>query len=436
MKTLKTALLYSVLTLFVSCQYLDDYSGGPISVPPQLVLEENIQYELPFEVLTTTQEDVEIRNGGYGSAATAHPRRKGEFYAITDRGPNTDFLDGKKFPVSGYTPRIGLFSVTNDGEIVLKKEILLKDPNGNPISGIPNPEGKGATGEIPYDIDGNQLPFDDFGLDAEGLVALHDGSFWVSDEYGPHIVHYSANGVELERISPYGINEGNGGRKIPAVFAKRRPNRGMEGLGITPNQRTLVGIMQSTMYNPERIRTDLTRILLFDLRTGKTKQYLYRQENVNLSNSEIVGLSSTEFLVIERDGKFSGEGPVQKHLYKIDISNATDVSSANDEDEFGLLLNGKTLEESTWSEIENAGIVPVTKTLVADLVQKTGYPHDKLEGIWLIDNRTLGCINDDDFAVTDEDDNGIIEQKILPGETPTIDASSLYMIKLDTPLNN
>ncbi|WP_199915056.1 esterase-like activity of phytase family protein [Aquimarina sp. Aq107] len=436
MKTLKTMLLCAVLILFTSCQYLDDFSGGPISVPPQLVLEENIQYELPFEVLTTTQENVEIRNGGYGSAATAHPRRKGEFYAITDRGPNTDFMDGKKFPVADYTPRIGLFSVTSEGDIILKKEIILKDPNGNPISGIPNPEGKGATGEIPYDIDGNQLPFDDFGLDAEGLVALYDGSFWVSDEYGPHIVHYSAEGVELERISPYGINDDNGGRKIPAIFSKRRPNRGMEGLGITPNQRNLVGIMQSTMYNPETIRTDLTRILMFDLRTAKTKQFLYRQENSNLSNSEIVGLSDTEFLVIERDGNFSGEGTVQKHIYKIDISNATDVSSTNDEDEFGLLLNGKTLEESTWVELENAGIVPVTKTLIADLVEKTGYPHDKLEGIWVIDDHTLGCINDDDFAVTDEDDNGIIEQKILPGSEPKIDASSLYMIKLNTSLND
>ena len=128
-------------------------------------------------------------------------------------------------------------------------------------------------------------------------------------------------------------------------------------------------------------------------------------------------------------GKFSGNGPVQKHIYKIDVSKATDVSAANDSDELGLLINNKTLEESTWEELEAAGIQPVSKVLVADLVNKTGYPHDKLEGIWLIDNHTLGCINDDDFAVTDEDDNGIIEQKILPGTAPAIDASSLYMIK-------
>ncbi|KAA1245060.1 esterase-like activity of phytase family protein [Aquimarina sp. RZ0] len=437
MKNLKILTLLGCICILTSCQHLDEFSGsGHASLPPTIVLEENVPYELPYEVISTIEDSVEIRNGGYGSAATAHPLKKGEFYAITDRGPNTDFLDGKKFPVASYTPRIGHFAVTETGEIIRVNDILLKDPNGRLITGLPNPEGKGATGEIPYDIEEQRLPFDDFGLDSEGLVALRDGSFWVSDEYGPHLVHYSADGVQLERISPYGVNDGNGGRKLPAVFAKRRPNRGMEGLAITPSERMLVGIMQSTLYNPDRIRTDLTRIVTFDLRTGKTKQYLYRQENNNLSNSEIVAITNTKFIVVERDGKFSGEGPAQKHIYEIDIKDATDISGHDVEAAFGMLIGGKTIEQSTWAEIEAAGIQAVSKKLIVDLVAETGYPHDKLEGIWLINRKTIACLNDDDFAVTDEDDNGIIEQKTLPGSSPKIDASSLYMIKLDQVLGH
>ncbi|MEO1011361.1 MAG: esterase-like activity of phytase family protein [Bacteroidota bacterium] len=415
-----------------SCDLIDDHlGGGPgTGISPKDVLEKNVQYPLPFSVLGTIENGVEVRNGGFGSAATAHPSNKGEFYAITDRGPNTDFLDGKKFPVSEYTPRIGRFAVTEDAEVVLLEEILLKDPYGNPISGIPNPEGKGATGEIPYDIAGNQIPFDDFGMDAEGLVALKDGTFWVSDEYGPHMVHYAADGRELERISPIGVNEGNGGRKIPAVYAKRRANRGMEGLAVTPDERVLVGIMQSTMHNPESIRADITRIVTLDLYSGKTQQFLYRQENVNLSNSEIVALSNTKFLVVERDGNFAGSQAAQKQIYQIDLSGATDISTDDPADELGLLVNGSTIEQSTWEELEAAGIVPVQKKLVADLVALNGYPHDKLEGIWLIDGNTIGCINDDDFAVIDSDGDGTIEQKILPGTTD-VDASSLYLIPLN-----
>ncbi len=434
MKNLKVSLLIVIAIAANSCQHLDDYSGSGSNsseaVSPLEVLELNQQYELPFNPLLTIEGGVEIRNGGYGSAATAHPTNEGEFYAVTDRGPNTDFLEGKKFPVSSYIPRIGHFKVTRGGNIELIEDILLKDPMGTPISGLPNPEGKGATGEIPYDVSGNQIEFDDFGLDSEGIVALKDGSFWISDEYGPHIVHYSANGVQLERISPVGVNDDNGGRKLPAVFAKRRANRGMEGLAITPDEKILVGIMQSTMYNPVKMKKDITRIVAFNLETGETKQYLYKQEKSNLSNSEIVALSNTQFLVVERDGKFSGAETSQKHIYKIDISQATDISAVDVTAEFGKMIGDKTIEESTWEELAAEGINPVSKTLVADLVQITGYPHDKLEGIWLVDDNTLGCINDDDFAVSDEDDNGIIEQKVLPG-VQKIDAGSLYLIKAD-----
>ena len=49
----------------------------------------------------------------------------------------------------------------------------------------------------PYDPIHEPIKLDDYGLDSEGLAALNDGTFWVSDEYGPHIVHYDANGKKL-----------------------------------------------------------------------------------------------------------------------------------------------------------------------------------------------------------------------------------------------
>ena len=84
---------------------------------------------LPYTVLRddlvdpNTQQTFEIRNGGYGSAATAHPTIANQFYALTDRGANAtytcDYGKGKKFPTPGYTPRIGLFAVAEDGTVHL-----------------------------------------------------------------------------------------------------------------------------------------------------------------------------------------------------------------------------------------------------------------------------------------------------------------------------
>lgn len=421
---------------------------------------------LPYTVMRSDIDNgatpgtfMEIRNGGFGSDMVAHPTEPTRFYALTDRGPNATFTGGqgkgKKFPTPDYTPRIGLFEIQANGDVKKIKDILLKRPDGMFITGLPNTAALGGTGETPYDADGNvivkdmSLPYDettnpikldDYGLDGEGLVALSDGTFWISDEYGPHIVHFNAEGIEIGRINAFASDTRNT-FTLPAEFANRRANRGMEGLSITPDETTLVGIMQSTMYNPSKAVkvNDIVRIVTVNLTDGSVKQYLYKQEKTQNSQSGIVALSNTKFVVIERDGKFYNEdSSAMKHLYKIDISNATDLEaieesgSITQSDTLGLLIDGKTLEEVTlepngWTTIANAGIETISKDLLVDLVAETGYPHDKLEGMWLINDSTIGVLNDDDFSTWAS--SGVLEQKYLDAGQTIIDANRLYIIE-------
>lgn len=427
---------------------------------------------LPYSVLrddlidNKSQQAFEIRNGGYGSAMTAHPTDSTRFYALTDRGPNADFDGdygkGKVFPTPDYTPRIGLFEVQADGVIEQVSTILLKRPDGTEITGLPNSSALGGTGETPYHANGqpileddsqpydetsNPVRLDDYGLDGEGLVALSDGTFWISDEYGPHIVHFDAEGREIGRINPF-AGDDRVRMNLPAEFAHRRANRGMEGLAVTPDEKTLVGIMQSTIYNPGSTVKDLdiTRIVTVNVESGEVGQYLYRQDKTQNSNSELVALSATEFLVLERDGSFLDGGPdgagaaapdAQKQVYRIDLASGTNLEMVTPSDslvqdaEFGLTLDGKTLEEVVleqgWDALANAGIETVSKSLALDMVAKVNYPHDKMEGLWLIDDQHLGVLNDDDFATWSTD--GQLEQKML--DPNTVDGGRLFVIEAD-----
>lgn len=297
---------------------------------------------------------------------------------------------------------------------------------------MPNPEGMGSTGEKAIDMQGRELGTDEYGIDSEGLVVDQQGNFWVSDEYGPHIVKFNKEGIEQERMSPIGVN--TKGRKLPAVLAKRTPNRGMEGLSITPDGKTLVGIMQSTLSNPSKKEVEnktLTRIITFELETGKTKQYLYQQNGKNFANSAIIALGNNRFLVDERDGKFlqDKDKHVQKHVYLVDVSEATDVSG-DVSAPTGLLLNGKTLEQTSWEELAKASIKPATKKLVLDLVERNAYPHDKFEGMWLIGQNKLAVINDDDFGIMSN--RGGVTSKLLPA-TGKIDKNTVYIYDITLP---
>lgn len=388
-------------------------------------------------ILFTTTSGVKVYNGGYGSAVAADPNAPDIFYMLTDRGANVAGQAANSIIIGkpDFTPQIGKFRL-KDGKLLLEQVIELKNANGGKLNGLPNPAGMGASGETAYDLNGQVLTPSADGIDSEGLVRASDGSFWISDEYGPHIAHFDASGKTLERINPFGT--GTGGRKLPAVFATRRANRGMEGLAITPDGKTLVGIMQSPMYNPSKSAVSnsvVLRILTFDIASGATKQYVYLMDNVSLTGvSDIVAVNSTTFLTLERDGNFGGAttNPASfKRVFKIDLSAATDISDASTNGANGKLYNGKTVEElNNAAGLTTAGIVPVTKTLVLDLLKDlpSVYPHDKAEGLALLPGNILVISNDDDFGVVDNLASGFA-QKILP-LTKSVDKNRLYFVKI------
>ena len=377
---------------------------------------------------------VKVYGGGFGSALAVDPRQPGYFYMLTDRGPNADGTgpDKKVFPVPGFTPQIGRFKLEGD-KLTLVKVIEIRNAQGRKITGLPNPR-EGNTGEIAVDLEGRALGTDPDGLDSEGLVALADGTFWISDEYGPWLVHVDAEGRTIERIGPF-----PGPKSLPKVLALRRPNRGMESLTITPDGTTLVGVMQNPVDNPDsavRKTSRFNRIVAYDPRTGASRQYAYLLEATSAVVSEIAAITHSTFIVSERDQLFQGDpkSPSKlKRIYKIDLSIATDVSDPADGPN-GRLVNGRTLEQLSEAQLREAGIVPVTKELVVDLLALPGgYPHDKSEGLAVISDTLIAVSNDDDFGIV-PDGKGGIAPKRLPGANYMIDVNRIYFIKLDKPL--
>lgn len=368
-------------------------------------------------------DGVKVYNGGYGSAISSVDNQI--FYIMTDRGPNIDGTesDVKIFSNPEFTPQIGKFRLSGE-TLELMSVIYMKNASSQKITGLPNPIGVGGTGERALDTKGNVLHNDAYGLDPEGLVAMKDGSFWVSDEYGPHLVHFDANGKEIDRINPFN-------NKMPQVFKKRRSNRGMEGLTITPDGKYLVGIMQSPLYNPDskvKKTAAICRILFYELATGKCREYLYALDNTNMANSEIAAITDNTFLVLERDGNLPGQDTCDKKIYKINVSDATDITTA---DAAGKLIGGKTIEQCTTQEIAAAGIKVVTKELAFDIMSIPHYPHDKPEGIVILNNNLIGIINDDDFGIGGV---GAYQGKVMPWLNNTVDKNIMYFVKPVRPL--
>jgi Esterase-like activity of phytase len=363
---------------------------------------------------------VPISGGGYGSALVAKPGSSKVFYGLTDRGPNVDGPNGTKVePIPDFQAAIGEFRfVGNNAQLI--RRIPLSAFDGEPYSG--RVKTQATTGETITDLDGNLLAADDNGYDPEGLVALKDGTFWVSDEYGPFITHFDRNGRAIERLSPF---DGT----LPRELKNRVPNKGMEGLTITPDGRTLVGIMQSALQQPDLgtvkpAKDPVLRIVTINLRTRATHEYVYLLDNPGVTSSavsEITALSSHTFLVDERDGNF--EPGAYKKLWLADLNGATDVGRGStvpgatyDSSHGGLLVGGKTLDALVGATttanasaiLTGAGIQPAGKSLYLDLggfvtsIDPTGgfFGHDKVEGVAALNGgKRLVISNDSDFGI-------------------------------------
>src|SRR5262249_36898173 len=147
---------------------------------------------------------VSIVGGAYGSSLYADPNSAtgDEYFGITDRGPNIGGPNGTKvLPLPQFQPAIGKFKLLTNGQAQLEKSIPLTDPSGLPYSGRVNTQND--TSEVLTDLNGNVLPSDFNGYDPEGLVVAADGTFYISDEYGPFITHFDANGKQIGRFSPF-----------------------------------------------------------------------------------------------------------------------------------------------------------------------------------------------------------------------------------------
>jgi hypothetical protein len=368
------------------------------------------------------------------------------FFTVTDRGPNvTQTVAGEDrvtFPLPQFTPSILRLELAGD-QLRIVERIPLRLPAGyaDPftgsrlISGLSNSE----RDETPYRKGGTErLPYDPFGLDTEGVVwDARRGVFWLSDEYSPSIVEVDATGTILNRLVPEGLAVEAPGQSVrqvlPAVLAKRRGNRGMEGIALSPDGTRLFGAMQNPLNDPTQAAGAASRncrIVTLDPRGRAgtvprvTGVYVYQHEIAatvgvpqqgDIKTGDIAAVSATALLVAERDSQAGGPF---RCLYHLDLSAATNILGRDD---FG----GRTLEQLSDSDLRAAGVSPARKTFVCN-VQGLGYEAEKLEGLAIVDRQTVAICNDNDFGFSGFGPDG----RAIPAGV----ATRLQLIRLPWPL--
>jgi hypothetical protein len=345
------------------------------------------------------------------------------FLALPDRGPNATPWNAAVDDTSSYAARfstlqLGL-SASSGGSLPftltpsLQSTTLLYSPT--PLSYaaggaalLGNSAGKyhfsGRSDN--FDATQNSLNPNNGRLDPESLRVSRDGrSVFVSDEYGPYV--YQFDRTSGRRITTFALPStfaatnlsSHGADEISGNTSGRVANKGMEGLAITPDGKTLVGFMQSPLIQDGGDGGRANRIVTIDIATHAVKQYAYdnRVGSKNYNSSEIIALNDHQFLVLERDGKGLGDGSSTafKSIYLVDLAGAADVSNLSGEAALLAQAPKKTLFLDLKAALNAAGIA-------SDRIPA------KLEGLAFGDDvvvngvltHTLYVANDNDFLAS------------------------------------
>ncbi|MEU4834032.1 esterase-like activity of phytase family protein [Streptosporangium sp. NPDC023615] len=209
-------------------------------------------------------------------------------------------------------------------------------------------------------------------FDVESIVRTSDGTYWIGDEFGPFLLHFSRSGTLLEAPVP-----------LPGVKAPENPSldgeqpnlgrsKGFEGMARSVDGRTLYPLLEGTVTGDA---PGTLRMNEFSLRgkayTGKT--WTYRLESPDNAIGDMIAVDRSRFLVIERDN-LQGDQARVKRIYLVDTRYAD-----------------------------------LRKTLVADLLdladpRRLGgfgetfrFPFQTIEDVVILDDRTLGVLDDNNF---------------------------------------
>lgn len=317
---------------------------------------------IAFEDMPYLDEVQKIKLGGFSSLQFLKQENEKLFFrTITDRGPNleetTIEIDDRKmkarpFLIPNYVPRVVDFCFDRKtSKIEVLKQYELKNKNGTKASGLPLANPVAEKNETAIDINNEILENVEFGLDSEGYASVKDLHL-VADEYGPSLYLFNS---DFKLIKSFTADA-----ELPEDFKLRKVNRGFEALA--SDGQFAYSMLQSPLVTDK----NKIRLVKFDFEKAKTvQQYLYTVDQADKIGDITFSTQPQKLLVLEQNGKLGAEKGIRR-IYSVDLNSKADV---------------------------------LDKTLVIDLVSLGINQFEKIEGMAVVDFKTLALVIDNDFGL-------------------------------------
>jgi hypothetical protein len=243
--------------------------------------------------------------------------------------------------------------------------------------------------------------------DPESMVVMPDGTFWVGDEFGPWLLHFSEDGELLS--PPVELPEIVFTPEHPLVLSHLlRPrlasSRGFEAMDLAGDDKTLVTILEGTVSGDTPKHLRLQR---YDTMAAKwlPGTLIYTLDADTMSVTEMSLIEGNRFVVVERDDR-EGDAARAKRVYSIDLDKA---------------VAGKPIEKKLVIDLLHLGNARgIAEALPAGAHFR--FPYLTIESLQVLDRTHVVVVNDNNFPAKG-------------GRGPAVtDATEWIWLELATPL--
>ncbi len=253
------------------------------------------------------------------------PLGEDKYLALQDNGFGTK-KNSPDYPLGWFVINLhwGIASA-DQGEVNILQRVALSDPD--------------YFFPFPLTQDNDDRHFTGADLDPESFVRLPDGTLWVGDEFGPWLLHFSAEGNLLsppvELPTPDALLPLTNGATIlrspdnPEIIAgdtsdfQLPRSGGLEGLALSPDGKLLFVAVEKQLVQDDQPTRRL--IMEFDLDqaefTSNTRYYQAHGADISLAALET--WSENELLVTERDGG-QGQDAKIKRIFRVQLNSTTE----------------------------------------------------------------------------------------------------------------
>lgn len=289
------------------------------------------------------------------------------------------------------------------GQVTVQSFIQLRDPNKL----------------IPFNIINGNTPerlLTGADFDPESMQRTSDGTYWIGDEFGPYLLHFSADGILLDAPIPLPnpLNPTQELRSPQNQFNKAQINfveplvqqsGGFEGMAISPNGQYLYPLIEKPIKSIRETERQLL-ISQFDIKkkayTGKYYWFQLDSKATNIGDFQL--FNNNEGIIIERDATQNNLGGYKK-LIRIKLNESGQLVSREDLVDLIKIANPNMLYGTARAGDIGTG-------------QVFAFPFETIEDVIIENGTTLTVFNDNNFPGSTgrnaklADDNEIIQIRL------------------------